>query len=49
MAHSFDHNYKINSVKFSSCEEFYRQQYMESLEIVVNMLQNRFTQKNLKL
>ncbi|CAM4821133.1 unnamed protein product [Rotaria magnacalcarata] len=38
-----------DSVEFSSCEEFYRQQYMESLEIVVNMLQNRFTQKNFKL
>jgi hypothetical protein len=49
MVHSFDHNHKIKSVKFSSCEEFYRQQYMESLEIVVNMLQNRFTQKNFKL
>ncbi|CAF4440919.1 unnamed protein product, partial [Rotaria magnacalcarata] len=30
-------------------KQFYRQQYMESLEIVINMLQNRFTQKNLKL
>ncbi|CAF1993313.1 unnamed protein product [Rotaria magnacalcarata] len=38
-----------DSVEFSSCEEFYRQQYMESLEIAVNMLQNRFTQKNFKL
>ncbi|CAF5226865.1 unnamed protein product, partial [Rotaria magnacalcarata] len=38
-----------DSVKFSSFEEFYRQQYMESLEIAVNMLQNRSTQKNFKL
>ncbi|CAF1245817.1 unnamed protein product [Rotaria magnacalcarata] len=38
-----------DSVEFSSCEEFYRQQYMESLGTVVNMLQNRFTQKNFKL
>ncbi|CAF2110636.1 unnamed protein product, partial [Rotaria magnacalcarata] len=32
-----------DSAEFSSYEEFYRQQYMESLEIAVNMLQNRFT------
>ncbi|CAF3555536.1 unnamed protein product, partial [Rotaria socialis] len=38
-----------DSVEFSSYEEFYRQQYMKSLGIVVNMLQNRFTQKNFKL
>ncbi|CAF3952268.1 unnamed protein product [Rotaria magnacalcarata] len=38
-----------DSVEFSSYEQFYRQQYMESLEIAVNMLQNRFTQKNFKL
>ncbi|CAF2118212.1 unnamed protein product [Rotaria magnacalcarata] len=37
-----------DSAEFSSYEEFYRQQYMESLEIAVNMLQNRFTQKNFK-
>ncbi|CAF3419092.1 unnamed protein product [Rotaria sp. Silwood2] len=36
-------------VNFSSCGEFYRQQYIEALEIVVNMLKNRFTQKNFKL
>ncbi|CAF3094244.1 unnamed protein product, partial [Rotaria sp. Silwood2] len=36
-------------VNFSSCEEFYRQQYIEALDIVVNMLKNRFTQKNFKL
>ena len=43
--------YDSNSifVNFTSWEEFYRQQYIESLEIVVNMLQNRFTQKNFKL
>ncbi|CAF1474812.1 unnamed protein product [Rotaria magnacalcarata] len=29
-----------DSAEFSSYEEFYRQQYMESLGIVVNMLQN---------
>ncbi|CAF4897254.1 unnamed protein product [Rotaria socialis] len=38
-----------DSVEFSSYEEFYRQQYMKSLGIAVNMLQNRFTQKNFKL
>ncbi|CAF0953813.1 unnamed protein product [Adineta steineri] len=34
---------------FTTCEEFYHRQYIEALDIVVNMLRVRFTQSNFKL
>ena len=43
--------YELNSrvSNFTTCEEFYHQQYIEALHIVVNMLRVRFTQSNFKL
>ena len=44
-------HYELNSrvSNFTTCEEFYHQQYLEALHIVVNMLRVRFTQSNFKL
>ncbi|CAF1314913.1 unnamed protein product [Rotaria sordida] len=36
-------------VNYASCEDFYQKQYVETLEIIINMLQTRFTQKNFKM
>ena len=43
--------YELNSrvSNFTTCEEFYHQQYIEALHIVVNMLRVRFTQRHFKL
>ena len=43
--------YELNSrvSNFTTCKEFYHQQYIEALHIVVNMLRVRFTQSNFKL
>ncbi|CAF1405413.1 unnamed protein product [Rotaria sordida] len=36
-------------VNHASCEDFYQKQYVETLEMIINMLQTRFTQKNFKM
>jgi hypothetical protein len=43
--------YDSNSTlpNFTTCKEFYRQQYVKVLDIVVDMLRIRFTQSNFKL
>ena len=43
--------YELNSrvSNFTTCEEFYHQQYIEALHIAVDMLLVRFTQSNFKL
>jgi len=36
-------------VNFTNCEEFYQKQYFEVLDMIIDMLQIRFTQKSFKL
>ncbi|CAF5011465.1 unnamed protein product, partial [Rotaria magnacalcarata] len=39
----------INSVNYTSCTNYYRKIYVETLESIINLLRNRFTQRNFKL
>ncbi|CAF3799959.1 unnamed protein product [Rotaria sp. Silwood1] len=39
----------IVPVNYASCEDFYQKQYVETLEITINVLQTRLTQKNFKM
>ncbi len=43
--------YQLNSTfpNITTCKEYYRQQYVKVLDIVVDMLRIRFTQRNFKL
>ena len=43
----YESNSRVSNI--TTCEEFYYQQYIEALHIVVNMLHVRFTQSNFKL